>query len=324
MKYELSKLDGLKRKLDIQLPVEQVKKAFNDSYRKKQKTAVMPGFRKGKMPLSHIRFIYQDEVEKDTVVHLINKFYLKALEQEGLFPAGQPKINLKSDIAENKEFGFSALMEVHPEILIDKNFKVRIAKPKILIEDKQVDQFLEKLLKNEAKQENEEFFKKFKCKNIQEMKSFIRKLMTHEKQTAAREQIKEEIFKQLVEKHPIALLPEKMVEDQKQVIISSVMDRLKSAGMPEQERQQYKKKYQKDFHTQARFMVRSSYLIYALAEKLNISANQKEIKMYLQVTDLDKNPSDEDYKNAENLLIKEKTIDHLIDTALPGETEDKS
>ena len=153
MTYQVNTLKGLKRKLDIQLSAEQVKTAFDDSYRKKQKTVEIPGFRKGKAPLSYIRSHYPQEVKKDAALHLINKFYKTALEQSGLRPAGEPKIELISDISEDQEFGFSAIVEVHPEVPIDKNVKVQLSKPKILIEDKQVDQFLENVRRHSAKYE---------------------------------------------------------------------------------------------------------------------------------------------------------------------------
>ncbi len=325
MTYKLTTLNGLKRKMDIQLSAGQVKTAFDDSYRKKQKTAHLPGFRKGKAPLSHIRSIYQEEVRRDTALHLINKFYSTALEKENLRPAGDPKIELKSDITEDREFGFSVTMEIHPEILVDKNFKVRLSKPDILIEDKQVDQFLENLRHSVAKQEavkkekggwDEELLKKFKCKNIQEMKTAVRTLLEHEKQTEARDKMQESALKQLVEKHPIPFLPESMVEEQKQIIVSSVTDKLKSAGMKEADREKYKTKHQQDFQQQARFMVQSYYLIYALANKWNISANQNEIEACLQMADRGAGP--EEYQRAKSFLIREKTLDRLINTALPG------
>ena len=152
---------------------------------------------------------------------------------------------------------------------------------------------------------------------MQEMKTAIRQFIEHEKQKEAHEKMQESALKQLVEKHPIPLLPEGMVEDQKQAIVSSVTNKLKSAGMPEAEIEKYKKKYQQDFQKQARFMVESFYLIYALAEVWNISADQKEIETYLRITKSDPEKANpENYEKAKSLLIREKTLDQLINSAL--------
>ena len=412
MKCELNTLSGLKRELDIQLSVEQVQKGFNEAYRKKQQKVDLPGFRKGKVPLNHIRSLYHEEVKRDATMNLINEFYGKALEKENLKPAGDPKIDFKSNIEENRDFRFSAVLEIQPEINIDKEFKVQMAKPSVVVEEKEVDQSLENIraasatfelveekrevnwgdiveleikelsgsigiekkplleVKKEHNLEikglvegvigmqsgdkkeisvelsekypvkeqagksadleitllaikkrilpdlNDEFVKKFKCKDIQEMKSFIQRSLEKEKQDKAYDKAREEALKQLVEKNPVPLLPEALVEDQKEAIVSSVVNRLQKTGMKEEDVEQYKKKYKEDFQKQARFMVHSSYLIYSLARQLNISASSQEVKIYLQNTHHEKTHSDEDYGRVENFLIQEKVLKHLIDTAV--------
>ena len=127
--------------------------------------------------------------------------------------------------------------------------------------------------------------------------------------------MKEKALMQLIEKNPIDLLPEGMMERQKQVIVSSVVERLKSAGMKEKEIEQYKKKHLSDFQTQARFMVHSSYLIDALARQLDISVSSREVEIYCQKTGVGNAQIDQKYGRIKDFLIREKTLDHLIDTA---------
>lgn len=408
MKCELSVLNGLKRKLDIQLSIEQVQKSFNENYIKKQQKTELPGFRKGKVPMSHIRSMYKEEVKRDTVIDLISEFYSEALKQEKLNPAGDPKIDVKSKIEEGKVFGFSAILEVQPTFNIDKTFKVNISKPSMAVEEKEVDQALENIRlasakfeivtekrgldwgdfaeleinelsgsvgigKNsllEMKKENkleiegfmegiigtvveekkkisvtlsksypikehagknvdlevkllaikkqivpeldEEFIQKFKCKDIDQLKSFIRQSLESEKKSKAYDMMREETLKQLVEKNPAENLPEGILEEQKKAIISSVEERLKANAMSEKDIEEYKKKYQSDFTERAEFIVHSSYLIYALARKLNISVSSQEINMHLK----NNKSQDVDYHKMEDFLIREKTLKHLIDTAV--------
>ena len=408
-KVNTSNLGGLKRKLDIQLSAEQVQKAFDENYKKKQKTVELPGFRKGKVPLHQIRSIYQKEIKRDTVVSLINESYRKALQQEQLKPAGDPKINFESAIVENQAFGFSAELEIQPEVDIDKDFKVQLSKPSVEVEEKEVEQALENIraasakfepirekreacwddvvqleitelsgsigiekkpmleMKKESKLEvkglmegvlgmkigekrktlvhlsdkypikehagksaeleltllgikkkilpdlDEEFVKQFKCKDVQQLKLIIRQSIEKEKQGQSYSLMKEEALKQLVEKNPIDLLPEGVVDEQKKAIVSSVEERLKKSGMQNKEIEQYKRKYKEEFQKQACFMVQSSYLIYALANELNMSVSPQEVKIYLENSKGDQ--EDEEYEKMENFLIREKTIEHLISTA---------
>jgi len=128
--------------------------------------------------------------------------------------------------------------------------------------------------------------------------------------------MREQALKELVEKNPVSLLPEGMVEDQKQVIISSVVSHLKESGMKEEDIEKYKEKHRKDFQEEARFMVHSSYLIYILAKQLNISVSPREVKMYIQRTNPHQSRSDDEYERAESSLIREKTLNHLIESAI--------
>ena len=410
-KISTSHLGGLKRKLEIHISAEQVRGVFDEIYRKKQKTLERPGFRKGKVPLSQIRSIYKQEVQKDATIHLVNESYKEALDREQLRPAGEPKISLKSAVMENEAFDFSAELEIQPEIQLDSAFKVTLSKPSLKVEEKEVEKALENIRSASASFEpikenrgvkwgdvvrlevkelsqppigvektpllemnkenekeikglmealldmkpgeerkvkvhlsdeypikesagksmewevvlkdiqkknvpdlDEEFIKKFKCKDIDHLKSLIRQSIEKEKQTHSYDVMREEALKQLVEKNPVELLPEGVVEEQKQAIISSVEDRLKQSNMKEKDIQQYKKKHQEEFQKQARFMVQSSYLIHALASQANISVSSQEVRLYLQKSRGE--PVEEEYERVKNFLIREKTIEHLVHTAV--------
>ena len=58
MKSSLDKLDGLQRRLKIEVPAETVKGAFDKIYKNFQKQATLKGFRKGKAPLQTIKSVY--------------------------------------------------------------------------------------------------------------------------------------------------------------------------------------------------------------------------------------------------------------------------
>src|SRR5580700_10761291 len=117
MKSTLDKLDGLSRKLNIEIPVEKVQEAFEKVYKGIQKNATIKGFRKGKAPLATIRSIYSDRVKSDVVQDLIQDSYQAALEEHRLDPVGFPRIAF-SHADEESPFHFSAEFEVRPEVVI--------------------------------------------------------------------------------------------------------------------------------------------------------------------------------------------------------------
>jgi len=415
MQYKINKLDGLKRKLDIQVSVEQVQELLNDNYRKKQRKADLPGFRKGKVPLNHVRPLYQEEVKRDTVMDIVNKFYSRVLDQENLKPSSDPRVEVKSPITENKAFQFSAILEIQPEINVDKDFKVKIPQYSLKVEEKEISEVLDQLRKVYAKYEEitadrgahwgdiidlevndlsgftgikkntllemkkehtleieglseglvgmkkgdkktisvhlsenypikehagkvadlevtllaikqrilptlEEDLKRYKCKDEQEIRQMIRQNLEQEDKDKAYRAMRKKALEYLVEKNPIDLLPEEIVESQKQNIISSVVDQLKQSGMTEENIEEYKKNHQKEFQKQARFNVHLAYLIYDLADKWNISVNAKEIE---ELHNGKQKPSKDEYDRLADMIVREKTIGRLIDTADKTEVKEK-
>ena len=320
MKCELIKLKGLQRKLEIKLPAEQVQKILDQNYRKWQKKVSLSGFRKGKTPLQYIQSHYQREVKKDTAIDLINESYQKAVLERQISPAGAPEINFTQPPAEGKSFDFSALLEIHPVIQINKDFKVHLKKNPVEISEQEAQTAIDNLRKTNMKAEKPEkqtplemdsaFLKKLGCKNEGELKQKIKDYLKSQKEQAAYEDMREQALKQLVEKHPIELVPEKALKEQKQILQSNMTYYLKARGLKEKEIAEQNKKNEKELEKQADFIVRSSYLIYSLAKALKLSVSQQEIQSYLKQTH-SKQPTSE----IQNLLIREKTLARLIDTA---------
>ena len=62
MKSDLQKVSSLERKLNIQVPADAVKQAFDEAYKKVQRHAEIKGFRKGKAPITMIKNLFKDRV----------------------------------------------------------------------------------------------------------------------------------------------------------------------------------------------------------------------------------------------------------------------
>ena len=137
MKSTLDTLDGLSRKLNIEIPLEKVQQAFEKVYKGIQKNATIKGLRKGKAPLATIRTIYSDRVKNDVVQDLIQDSYQAALEEHSLDPVGFPKISF-SHADEASPFHFSAEFEVRPEVVIKKFEDLSVQKEILEISDDRV------------------------------------------------------------------------------------------------------------------------------------------------------------------------------------------
>ncbi len=144
MKSTLNKLEGLVRKLNIEIPAERVKSAFDKVYRGIQKNATVKGFRKGKAPMATIKAMYSDRVRQDVLNDLISDTYQSALDEHKLEPVGYPKVNFEQFV-EDGAFVYTAEFEIRPEIEVKKYEGLEVEKEILEVDDSRIMEVLENI-----------------------------------------------------------------------------------------------------------------------------------------------------------------------------------
>ncbi|MCB0355719.1 MAG: trigger factor [Bdellovibrionales bacterium] len=147
MKSTLDTLEGLSRKLNIEVPAERVTDTFTKMYQGLQKKAEIKGFRKGKAPLSAIKSAYSERVKQDVLQQLVSESYQKALEEHSLDPISQPKIDLLN-FDEEGTFVYTAEMEIRPDVQLKKIEGLSKKKKKFEVKEEQIEQSLKNLQDN--------------------------------------------------------------------------------------------------------------------------------------------------------------------------------
>lgn len=149
MKATVDKLDGLSRKLNVEVPTEKVNNAFGKVYKVLQKNANIKGFRKGKAPLDIIRSLYHDRVQSDVAQELIQNHYTEALDEHSLNPIGYPQISF-GQLAEGQPFSFSAEFEVRPDVEVKNYEGLEIEREKLVIPEDRVEEILKNIQQSHA------------------------------------------------------------------------------------------------------------------------------------------------------------------------------
>jgi trigger factor len=149
MKANLEKLSSLERRLKIEVPMEKVAEAFESVYRKIQREVTLKGFRKGKAPMTTIRSMYRDNAAQDVVQDLVNKNYLKALEEHELDPISFPNIQIDK-MKEGETFSFSAEFEVRPEVKLQTYTDLKVDKEIFKVDETKVKTQIDQLLGRSA------------------------------------------------------------------------------------------------------------------------------------------------------------------------------
>ncbi|PID62171.1 MAG: trigger factor [Gammaproteobacteria bacterium] len=147
MQVKVDILEGLQRKLTIEVPAETVESKVLVGLKKAQKSAKIDGFRKGKVPMNIIKQRYGASIRQDVLGDLIESSYSDAVKQEALTPAGMPEVNPVSGFAANEPFVFEVTLEIVPEFDVKGLDTLKISKPVSEIADSDLDKMIDTLRK---------------------------------------------------------------------------------------------------------------------------------------------------------------------------------
>jgi trigger factor len=114
----VEEINSVQRRVKIALSADLVAKAFEDAYRNVQKKAKLQGFRPGKAPMTIIKKLYGESVRGEVGERLINKHLFDVLKEKKINPIAAPVVENMDLPATDKEFNFSAIVDVMPEISI--------------------------------------------------------------------------------------------------------------------------------------------------------------------------------------------------------------
>jgi len=88
---------GLSRTYSVKVPKEDLEKKLDAKIKEMQPQVTLKGFRPGKVPTSHIRKMFGQSIMKDVVEDMVNESSQKAINDNKIRPAGQPKIDLRAN-----------------------------------------------------------------------------------------------------------------------------------------------------------------------------------------------------------------------------------
>lgn len=144
MQVSVESLDGLERRMTVQVPSDVVTLAVEKKLNDLRKTIKIDGFRPGKVPLKVVQQKFGSHVRQEVIDDVIESSYAEALAQEKIRPAGVPSIeSVESEDKEN--MSYTAVFEIYPEIKEIKLDSIKIEKPVVEITDDDLETVIQKL-----------------------------------------------------------------------------------------------------------------------------------------------------------------------------------
>jgi trigger factor len=149
MKVAVEEIGACKRRLQVEEVPEVVQDAWDKAFKRVQKEARLPGFRKGKVPPGMIKLHFADDIRQDVARHLIPDVYRQALQETKLRPVEEPDLK-EVMLEEGAALKFEALVEIKPAIELGQYAGLTVRHAPKPFEEREVDEALEHLREQHA------------------------------------------------------------------------------------------------------------------------------------------------------------------------------
>jgi len=144
MNITVEEISSVKKKVNVEIPQEQVTKEIESFYREVGKQAKIKGFRPGKIPKDILERHFKDYVKSEVIQKLIQETYPAALSEKDLHPVSPPVVD-PGELESGKPFQYSATVEVKPEIKMEGYTGLNIEGKKESAKEEEVEERLKGL-----------------------------------------------------------------------------------------------------------------------------------------------------------------------------------
>jgi trigger factor len=149
MEVQVAQLSPVLVEFSVTVETDRVKKEMDKAFVELQKRARVRGFRPGKAPREVLAHLYGGSVTNDVCSKLVDETLNQALSEKNVQPLSQPKVEVQSASA-TAPLQYKARFEVRPEISDLKWEGLEAEKPKVTVDDKDVEATIAQLRKAHA------------------------------------------------------------------------------------------------------------------------------------------------------------------------------
>jgi trigger factor len=137
------------RELVLDIPADEVAKAYRTVAGNYRKYAKIPGFRAGKVPETVIRRRFAAEIRKEVIDSLLPERFNKAVLDLGVKPVGQPQVT-ELTVEDGEPLHVKAVFECIPDFSIEGYQSVTVDKPSVETTEEEFQQEIEQLRESRA------------------------------------------------------------------------------------------------------------------------------------------------------------------------------
>lgn len=162
MQSTVEVVSGLQRRVNLSVPLSDIEKEVGLRLKRLARTAKMPGFRPGKVPLAMLSKTYGPGIQNEVLNEKLGQAFDAVVTSSQLRVAGAPKVEPlnhpenSAPSVELNQIDFTATFEVYPEIVWTPLAEVQINKASTAVAEAEIDKTLEVLRKQRIQYEARE------------------------------------------------------------------------------------------------------------------------------------------------------------------------
>ncbi len=155
MKVTVQNKKGLSKDLKIFVEKKIIDNHLNERYKEASKTVQLKGFRPGKVPKEVLKRQFGKAIFGEVLDKVLKETSAKALSDNKIKPAGQPKIDLKT-YGEDKDLEYIISVTELPKIDLKPLENIKVDEYEVTIDKKEIDKRIDEIAKNQKSfKENE-------------------------------------------------------------------------------------------------------------------------------------------------------------------------
>lgn len=145
-------------KFNIKIGAALVTDQLNQAYKEIQRDAQIPGFRKGKVPMSVVRKQYKNQVIRNTFERLVSDTCRIAAIKEKIPVIGEPRVTKTNWLTweEGSKMEYTAQVELVPDPKLNKYTGLKVTVEDLSVDPKQVEEVMDRFRQSKAVIENVE------------------------------------------------------------------------------------------------------------------------------------------------------------------------
>lgn len=138
MQVTVEDISAVKKKINVEIPKEDVVREIDSAYQKIKSTAKIKGYRPGKTPRAVLERIFKKDVHAEVAGTLIQNSLIAAVKEKDLPFIGTPRID-NPELNPDGPFIYNATVEIKPELAAVDFAGIKLTQKRYKVSEKEVD-----------------------------------------------------------------------------------------------------------------------------------------------------------------------------------------